>query len=1220
VVSRVSYAQNGEDVRLWHAFGPRSTSSTNLVFVDVGANEPRHMSVTAALSDLGWRGLLIEADPLLAERLRNERPQDHVVEAAASDRSGEITFYRVPGTGLGTLDAVEANAARDRGFDVFEVRVPTRTLDDILDDYTAMLGPDIHAMTIDVEGAEAQVVAGLTRYRPWVLCIEAVEPGTPTASHQQWEGAVLDHGYRYVAFDGINRWYVADEHADEDVGIDAGAPTGTTIAEAIATPFHVIDAGAHGWTTVDTAHLRERDNRSYNRVAWQRELTCNDLASRVPTEEYERQIHELRAALISVEGSRTFALSRNLAKVAKAVRAPIQRFITRVARTPWVTRQRHLRHVTVNMGHLTDPAFLGSSADQPPSDVPGTIPGVFTEADQRSVRAWLETHSEDSDEQLFARLDNNNDELGRLRAALRTRLRLSDGEPAGTRPGSQVAFDARALQSAAFSRRGIGRFAAAALVASRQAVGDDRVTLIADPGLAPIPEELAGACRQVPRITRAQVREFGVVIQPSPMTHAPDPLIPLLQSDAYSVAIVFDFIPLHYPGVYLRSAAASAEYAACLDALLAYDDFLCISHTVREELIRICERRGRPAPSTAVAWPRGTIANTRAAHSSRGIEGKRKHATGPIVVVTGDDARKNTFGGLAGVAAATSNLPLRDVVVLGMSGHNDRVHHWSIAAAMRPGEARTAQRLTEDEMVTLLGSAACVVVPTFDEGLSLPVIEAAAQGVPVVVSDIPAHRELVGRGAFSADPRSPRSLARAVRRARRDRSIAQRQWQRLQHHRHVDLEDAITTRLRAHSTSPITTGDTAAMPSPTDSPRLRVALATPWPPQRSGVADYTAATGRALARLSDVTVFTTADARLDFAGEDRDIRGQRSIEEFLADPEGVAADFDVVVAVVGNSHFHLPFIDLARNVGCVVIAHDTRMSEFYLALRGPGGLANLMLHSADPSAPKSITPPIDHQVDDMRLLQNAALWEIARRAHTLVLHSPTSAQRIADQTDVSPVVLTFANYRAPANGDLDPAARAAARARLGLVAEGDDVIQLGTFGFVDTRTKQIDSVLEAAGWLTQWGHAVRLTVVGSAPPELEKELRERAGELALEGFEVTGYQDEEHYRDWLLAVDLGVQLRVSPYLGVSGPLSDLAAVGTPAVGSAGLCADVDTPGFIEPLPDVVSPVMLAEAIERALASPMPWPERDRLRREYLDTHSAERYAEELLRVLHQAAR
>jgi hypothetical protein len=48
--------------------------------------------------------------------------------------------------------------------------------------------------------------------------------------------------------------------------------------------------------------------------------------------------------------------------------------------------------------------------------------------------------------------------------------------------------------------------------------------------------------------------------------------------------------------------------------------------------------------------------------------------------------------------------------------------------------------------------------------------------------------------------------------------------------------------------------------------------------------------------------------------------------------------------------------------------------------------------------------------------------------------------------------------------------------------------------------------------------------------------------------------------------------------------------------------------------------MLAEAIERALASPMPWPERDRLRREYLDTHSAERYAEELLRVLHQAAR
>ena len=70
---KVSYAQNAEDVRVWRAFRDRD-SQAGLIYVDVGANEPRHLSITASLSDLGWSGLLIEADPELAEQLRVHRP------------------------------------------------------------------------------------------------------------------------------------------------------------------------------------------------------------------------------------------------------------------------------------------------------------------------------------------------------------------------------------------------------------------------------------------------------------------------------------------------------------------------------------------------------------------------------------------------------------------------------------------------------------------------------------------------------------------------------------------------------------------------------------------------------------------------------------------------------------------------------------------------------------------------------------------------------------------------------------------------------------------------------------------------------------------------------------------------------------------------------------------------------------------------------------------
>ena len=209
---------------------------------------------------------------------------------AAADGPGELIFFRVPGTGLGTLDEGEAAAARARGFDVEQVRVATDSIDAIMQTHGLR---DVHFMSVDVEGAESVVLQGLSlsTVRPWVLCVEAVLPGTTTPSHQEWEPRILERDYRYVAFDGVNRWYVAGEHAD--------------LAEAVAIPFNAVDAGEHGWVIADEAEQRRAADRAAVRRAWQRELILNDIRGEVPKEEYEKQIAELRAALIQVEGSRT---------------------------------------------------------------------------------------------------------------------------------------------------------------------------------------------------------------------------------------------------------------------------------------------------------------------------------------------------------------------------------------------------------------------------------------------------------------------------------------------------------------------------------------------------------------------------------------------------------------------------------------------------------------------------------------------------------------------------------------------------------------------------------------------------------------------------------------------------------------------------------------------------------------------------------------------------
>ena len=887
-------------------------------------------------------------------------------------------------------------------------------------------------------------------------------------------------------------------------------------------------------------------------------------------------------------------------------------------------RRRHLSHVTEQMPTWIHSAYLGDldyscdwllSSDKRPvgwPEVPWEVLGfeAWSESEAEVAQEWLSGGPWDSDEFLEARLDNHDDELGRTISALRTRVQLASIDRERSRTinsdasqGARIAIDARSLQSASFGTRGIGRFAASVVSAARTAAGDDRVTLIVDRGLDPLPDAIAGACEQVSRVHTAE--DFALLLQPSPMTHSPRPLIPFLERDCDSWALVFDFIPVHYPAVYLNNPAARAEYAVRLEALRLYRHFSAISNTVAREMTRVLPLSDRQAAEVSIVWPDAVDH----VDLTSATLGERR---GPIVVMTGDEPRKNTFGGLAGVAAATSNEPTRDVVVLGMAGQGVRVHHWSIGAAMRPGEAVTAERISDEEMSTLLSIARCVVVPSFDEGLSLPVIEAVRAGAPVVASDIPAHVELIGRGDFLADPASPADMCRAIRTVLRHPHICRSQESALAGHSHGSLEDQVAALVRSHPHTEERDGH-RQKPAGVSEPkqRLRVAFATPWAPQASGVADFSTTIGIELAKVCDLTVFTTSDANVLDSLFDGVVVQQRNVDELIADPER-ADDFDAVITVVGNSHFHLPFVQLTELIDTYVVAHDTRMVEFYLSLRDRHGVQEVMLRSQDRTE-RVVDPALDDQIADMRLLQNAALWEVARRGTRLVIHSPVSAPRIERETGVSPVVLPFANQRVPDH--VDAATRERARARLGFDRWGSDVVHLASFGFVDIRTKRSDLVVEAAAWLAQWGRSVVLHMVGAANPDLERALRDRASTSDIVGLDVSGFVDEQIFRDYLFAIDAGVQLRISPLLGVSGPLSDLAAFGTPAVASEGLCLDVRAPGYITPVPEMASPVQIAEALEKCIDNPMNPEELEAERQAYLAAMSPATYAQQLLHVV-----
>ncbi|MBC6718640.1 FkbM family methyltransferase [Aurantimonas sp. DM33-3] len=205
----VSYAQNFEDVILFRAL----KHVWNGTYVDVGACDPEKDSVTKAFYDRGWSGLNIEPVEAFHKRLSAARPRDLNIHAAAGDVEDNLTCYVIDETGLSTLDKEVAEGHRSEGYEIHETLVPVLPLGTILKDFEAR---PIHFLKIDVEGFEDNVLAGidLRRIRPWILVIEATLPSQAIQTHEKWEQRVLSSGYAFAFFDGLSRYYIAEEHAD----------------------------------------------------------------------------------------------------------------------------------------------------------------------------------------------------------------------------------------------------------------------------------------------------------------------------------------------------------------------------------------------------------------------------------------------------------------------------------------------------------------------------------------------------------------------------------------------------------------------------------------------------------------------------------------------------------------------------------------------------------------------------------------------------------------------------------------------------------------------------------------------------------------------------------------------------------------------------------------------------------------------------------------------
>ena len=199
----ISYADNFEDVYIQRVFPDQPCG----FYIDIGAAHPVEGSVTRHFYGLGWRGINVEPLAAYHAMLEVDRPRDLNLRVAVAAEEGQATFYNLGDAGGSTLSAETAEATQKLGFALKTESIQVTTLRRLCEAHVR--GP-IDFLKIDVEGLEREVIAGgdWARFRPTLVIVEATRPFQPEPCHDDWEPLLLEAGYVFAHFDGLNRYYL----------------------------------------------------------------------------------------------------------------------------------------------------------------------------------------------------------------------------------------------------------------------------------------------------------------------------------------------------------------------------------------------------------------------------------------------------------------------------------------------------------------------------------------------------------------------------------------------------------------------------------------------------------------------------------------------------------------------------------------------------------------------------------------------------------------------------------------------------------------------------------------------------------------------------------------------------------------------------------------------------------------------------------------------------
>ncbi len=240
-------------------------------------------------------------------------------------------------------------------------------------------------------------------------------------------------------------------------------------------------------------------------------------------------------------------------------------------------------------------------------------------------------------------------------------------------------------------------------------------------------------------------------------------ITPLFAPRVATVVTLLDLIWMRFPQTLSRRATIGMKTTAPPSAKLA-TRVIAISEAARQDIIETLSID----PARVDVTPLGTRVDGDApATPEADLRRTLDLGDAPVLLSV---AQKREHKNLAGLIRALALLGDRDVIlVLPGSATPHEAELRALAAQLGVADrVRFPAWLPAADLEGLYRLATAFVLPSFEEGFGLPILEAMGRGVPVACSNTSSLPEVAGDAAETFDPRSPEDIARAIERVLTD--------------------------------------------------------------------------------------------------------------------------------------------------------------------------------------------------------------------------------------------------------------------------------------------------------------------------------------------------------------------------------------------------------------------------------------------------------------------